>query len=840
MRGTKKKLEDLSVDDIMANGLDSESESDNEEDENDSKHLQEKPSRESKKQRSKEGKASKHKQSLQKLQASDPEFYEFLKNEDQTLLNFADSDVSEDDEDESESDEEGVGEKEIAPLDDEEDVKRKVSEREGKKKKKNVTTFKKEKEMKEDRSKKMKMREDENQQEEDSEEEDFEASGGEEEEWGSEDESEGPTKVTIAMVDEWDAKMQNGSLGAFKDVVRAMTAAVGQIQKQKEKVLQPKFMIKGSGTFNAIVRLCLKRAYPLLQHVLQMDQEVVKKMKLPNTASNWKKVDLVVKAYLIQVMQLMKGVVSPELVAALLHHVHKMIPFVACYPHLAKKMVTSLVEWWSMAKESIGILAFVCLFSLTRHLKNAKLDFILKKMYMGYVRNTRFTSPSTLPVIMFMQHSLTEMFALDTQIAYQHAFVYIRQLAIHLRNAITIKKKDSYKSVYNWQYIHCIHLWCRVLGTLHHDENLQPLVYPLVQTSIGVIKLIPAAKYFPVRFHIIRSLNVLSAATGVFIPLLPLLTEVFDITDFNKKHTSMSFKPFNFAVVLRLSKAQIMEKGFREGVIDQLYDLILEVCNTHCHSIGFPELVLPAVLKMKDFIKTCKVGAFTRQIKQLLDKIQENCKEIEDSRASVTFDITNDAAIKAWEAKRLQDGTAISKFYKSYRAMRERELKIAEEKRAAKKGKQTDDVKTKKTKQGSQDVEEEADLDFDELSQEDSDSEDEQVVGVAERKKAQLDASDDDASDKAESESEEELDGDEDGDKKAEADDIETFKKKKTEIFRSSTDVKDIVEDFVLSDDDEEKPKKKKSAQSKTLKKSGSGGKRKMKEDVPKKKQKLK
>lgn len=40
-----------------------------------------------------------------------------------------------------------------------------------------------------------------------------------------------------------------------------------------------------------------------------------------------------------------------------------------------------------------------------------------------------------------MKNSASEIFCLDHQAAYQHAFGYIRQLAIHLRNSMKLKTK---------------------------------------------------------------------------------------------------------------------------------------------------------------------------------------------------------------------------------------------------------------------------------------------------------------------------------------------------------------------------------------------------------------
>lgn len=71
------------------------------------------------------------------------------------------------------------------------------------------------------------------------------------------------------------------------------------------------------------------------------------------------------------------------------------------------------------------------------------LPISLQKLYLAFVSNCKFTSAKTLPQIRFMENCLVELLSIDPATSYQHAFVYIRQLAIHLRTALTSAKKQA-------------------------------------------------------------------------------------------------------------------------------------------------------------------------------------------------------------------------------------------------------------------------------------------------------------------------------------------------------------------------------------------------------------
>lgn len=157
-----------------------------------------------------------------------------------------------------------------------------------------------------------------------------------------------------------------------------------------------------------------------------------------------------------------------------------------------------LLENWSTGSDSVRIACFLAIRKLVAAGDEGVRDMVLKGLYLTLLRSCKATSVHTLPAINLMKNSASEVYTIDQATAYGHAFGYIRQLAVHLRNSIKTKTKDAYKAVYNWQFVHCIDFWSLVLSTACSREaklargggesELQPLIYPLVQIALGVIR----------------------------------------------------------------------------------------------------------------------------------------------------------------------------------------------------------------------------------------------------------------------------------------------------------------------------------------------------------------
>ncbi|XP_035898562.1 nucleolar complex protein 2 homolog [Anopheles stephensi] len=580
-----------------------------------------------------------HKQALARLESTDPELFAFLKKNDEKLLKFGQLDGS-DSEFEDSSDDEAAddGEGDVHKLP----------------KKLEVASDESDFDPNEDDEK-------EDAGGEDDDEEDGEDDGAR----GIDDSTPGK-KVTFKMLKAWTNDLTTlpiKHVNGIRNICKAFNSAIYTVTGDKSVI--PPYRIEGSALFNGIVQACVLYLGPAVRSYLSLNEK--RQFKDLKNDRRFKKIKACLKTYLVDLTNLLENVSSSHIMSVLLKHLHQFSSILVCYQPITKPILKRLIGIWSTAEEeTIRVLAFMCILKITHAQQSHFLSNVLKVMYLAYVKNSKFVSPNTLPNINFMRRSLGEMFLLNFNVSYQHMFLYIRQLAIHLRNAVILQKKDSFQYIYNWQYINSLKLWGDVLGAAHaHGEALEPLIYPFVSITIGVIKLIPSAQYFPLRFHCCRILIQLNAKTNIYIPVLPLLVEVLRSHSFNEHHKKLSMRPVNLTCLLRLSQANIQENAFKDAVIDQIYELVLEFAANESASVGFPEIILPIVLQLRQYTKTTKQYKYSRKMKQLSDKLMENYEFIEKLRSKMDIPLKETERIRAWEETVRADETPLMKFYAS-------------------------------------------------------------------------------------------------------------------------------------------------------------------------------
>jgi len=315
----------------------------------------------------------------------------------------------------------------------------------------------------------------------------------------------------------------------------------------------------------------------------------------------------------------------------------------------------------------------------------------LKGLYLTYARNARFLNDQSLPAVTFMGNCVVELYGVDLQASYQHAFVYIRQLALILRNALVKKTKDSMQALFSWQFLSCLRVWCAVVAaycphqelggtgsvSLAGGDDLSGLVYPLVQIVLGADRLASSPKLVPFRLHLNRLLVQLSSAGQVFIPTATPLLEVLSTPDLHRKPRQATGRQLAASVnggllagaglqdVLRFNQAPtaapdpsskknknkkgggggssggggggngLMTAMQQDSVFGTCVELLVSGTDVYRFNAGFPEYVAPVVSALQKLAKETKVARWRALVKGTIETLSKQALFVTQKRSTL-------------------------------------------------------------------------------------------------------------------------------------------------------------------------------------------------------------
>jgi nucleolar complex protein 2 len=491
--------------------------------------------------------------------------------------------------------------------------------------------------------------------------------------------------VDLNLVKKWrdDLRSEAPSVKTLKNVVIAYKAAINA-----EKGEAFKYAVTEEAVFKSLMLVVLQD-FPL--GVQKVTPYKVSSHGIRNIHGNKNKVgqvSTILKVHTPSLITLLEDSSNTETCALVLQSVQELLPYLISFRKLLKLVVNAIVNIWSSSTSlETAISSFAWMNNACKEYPKSILEIVLRATYTNFLKNCGKTNVHTTPLINFQKNSAAELFGLNQALGYQIGFEFVRQLAVHLRGSVNNPTKDSYKAVYNWKFVHGLDFWSRVISVQSANDGtespLKQLIYPLVQVTIGTIKLIPSAQFFPLRFYLVRSLIRLSQNTGVYIPLFPLLCEILHSSMFSRSGKRETLPAIDFESNIKVNKAYLNTRVYMDGVCEELVELIGEFFLLYCKSVAFPELTTPPLIFLRRFIKknnTAKInGKFNRQLTTLVEKLTANTKYIEKHRSQIEYGPKNKVEVAKFLQDVKWDKTPLGAYVATQRLVKEERLKLLRE-----------------------------------------------------------------------------------------------------------------------------------------------------------------
>ncbi|KAI0538930.1 Noc2p family-domain-containing protein [Xylaria digitata] len=507
-------------------------------------------------------------------------------------------------------------------------------------------------------------------------------------------------ELTQEMVARWKVSItENHSLKAARQVVLAFRSAAHLNEDDDDQEKKQPYTISSPEVFHDVLIVALKQIPDILQHHIPVKESASGKVHVPTESKKFKPLSMLLRSFTSSILHMLPTLSDDATLKLTLSALTPLVPYLLTFRKLLKNLIKTVVAFWSQttSSETTRITAFLVLRRLTVVGDKGIREVVFKATYQGLIAGSRVTNVNTVQGINLMKNSAAELWGLDQSIGYTTAYNFIRQLAIHLRNSIVHNQNESYKHVYNWQYIHSLDFWSCVLSehcnSLREAEagkesQLRLLIYPLVQVTLGAMRLIPTATYFPLRFHMIRSLLRISRSTGTYIPLASVLLEVLNSAEMRRSPKQATLKALDFHVAYKAPKSYLRTRVYQDGVGEQLVDLFAEYFVLWSTNIAFPEFALPVAIMLKRWLKQSRKkasgnnnGRLRSGLVLLVQKLEANTKFIESKRAKVDFAPRDRAQVDAFLRDFPWEKTPVGAYVVAQRKAGAEKVKMMEEAR---------------------------------------------------------------------------------------------------------------------------------------------------------------
>jgi nucleolar complex protein 2 len=391
------------------------------------------------------------------------------------------------------------------------------------------------------------------------------------------------------------------------------------------------------------------------------------------------KTRMIVKRLLMALSSVIgEGSIDAVLSASLLQAIVPFVPLLHYVRGVTKAVLKAALNLCAAPEESVRVAAYMVVRSVATRATGTRSMYqstAFKGIFLTLIRTAHQYNIHNQSTVAFLMNCVVDLYGTDMEAAYQHTFVYLRQLAIYLRAALQQQTQSNVRAVVNWQYLNALRTWGAVVSTYAEPNQLGPLIHPVVQIATCLMDLFSSPRMFPMHLQVIEILNhIASRADGLYIPVAPYLMRILTSPSVALSHTPSggpsTTDRVDLLFTIRVKKSQARSGVYHRDVWNEALYLLTEHLATHSHTVGFPEsfwAVESTLRKLKTQVRVPKVHS---SISNLLRHIQTASQKIKAKRDQANFGPCDLAAVKQFEDDMKQQGSALSSYYRSLRQQR--------------------------------------------------------------------------------------------------------------------------------------------------------------------------